>query len=54
MKDPPFNAHGQKVFTDGVRYLTKDVDAHSGGVWKIFDRFGNRQTVDEFLQVIGP
>jgi len=30
VKDPPLMP-GQKVFTGGVRYLTKDADAHSGG-----------------------
>jgi RHS repeat-associated protein len=42
VKDPPFNPHGQKVFTDGKSFLTRDVDSHSGGVWKMFDRSGNR------------
>lgn len=38
---------------DGKRFLTKDYDSHSGGVWKVFDRTGSvRQTVDEFLKPI--
>ena len=42
VKDAPFNSHGQKVFTDGKNFITPDVDGHNGGVWKIFDRKGNR------------
>jgi hypothetical protein len=42
VKDPPFNAHGQKVFTNGKDYITRDVDAHIGGVWKKFNRAGQR------------
>lgn len=37
VKDPPFKSHGQTVFTYGQRFLTKDADSHSGGVWKLFD-----------------
>ncbi|MFP8832834.1 RHS repeat-associated core domain-containing protein [Hydrogenophaga sp. XSHU_21] len=42
VKDPPFNPHGQKVFTNGKTFLTLDADGHNGGVWKLFDRHGNR------------
>src|SRR5205807_9659929 len=43
VKDPPFNSHGQKVFSDGSgRYLTRDIDGHGGGVWKMFNRAGQR------------
>jgi putative RNase toxin 21 of polymorphic toxin system len=53
-KDPPFDPKGQKVFTDGKNFLTRDADSHSGGVWKIFDRFGNRLgTYDQNLNRIG-
>jgi hypothetical protein len=38
----PFNSHGQKVYRIGNRYFTPDVDGHIGGVWKEFDRLGNR------------
>jgi hypothetical protein len=45
--------HGQKVFTDGKRFLTKDTDGHSFGVWKLFDRKGNRLgTYDQYLKQI--
>ncbi len=51
----PFNSHGQPVYTDGNRYITRDVDRHSGGTWKMFDRRGNRiGTYDENLNYIGP
>jgi putative RNase toxin 21 of polymorphic toxin system len=54
VKDAPFNSHGQKVYTDGSRYITRDVDSHSGGVWKMFDRRGNRLgTFDANLNRIG-
>jgi hypothetical protein len=54
IKDPPFNSHGQQVYTDGSRYITRDVDSHSGGVWKMFDRRGNRLgTFDANLNRIG-
>jgi Novel toxin 21 len=54
VKNPPFNAHGQKVYTDGSRYITRDVDSHSGGVWKMFDRRANRLgTYDAKLNRIG-
>lgn len=51
----PFNSHGQEVFTDGSRFITRDVDSHSGGVWKMFDRSGRRLgTYDGNLNRIGP
>jgi Pretoxin HINT domain/Novel toxin 21 len=51
----PFNSHGQDVFFDGKRYITPDVDQHSGGTWKMFDRRGRRiGTFDENLNRIGP
>jgi uncharacterized protein RhaS with RHS repeats len=43
VKDPPFNSHGQLVFKDGGRYISSDVDGHSGDrAWKVFDRSGRR------------
>lgn len=51
----PFNSHGQDVFTDGRRFITRDVDSHSGGVWKMFDSAGRRLgTYDANLNRIGP
>jgi hypothetical protein len=40
--DAPFNSHGNKVFTNGDKYITADRDGHSGGTWKMFDKSGNR------------
>jgi RHS repeat-associated protein len=42
IKDPPFDSHGQKVYTNGKKFITKDVDGHSGGTWKMFNKSGNR------------
>jgi RHS repeat-associated protein len=54
VKDPPFNPHGQKVFTNGKDFITPDVDQHNGGEWKGFDRRGNRTgTYDADLNWIG-
>jgi len=51
----PFNSHGQEVFSDGRRYITRDVDSHIGGVWKMFDKAGRRLgTYDANLNRIGP
>jgi hypothetical protein len=50
----PFDSHGQPVFSNGKRFLTPDVDSHKGGVWKMFDRRGNRLgTFDADLNRIG-
>ena len=38
----PFNSHHQPLFFNGARYITRDVEAHRGGVWKMFDRRGRR------------
>ena len=38
----PFNSHGQDAFWNGRQYITRDVDSHRGGFWKVFDRRGNR------------
>ncbi|WP_156956588.1 toxin C-terminal domain-containing protein [Stenoxybacter acetivorans] len=27
--------HGQTIFYDGKQYITRDIDAHNGGVWKM-------------------
>jgi RHS repeat-associated protein len=54
VKNPPFDSHGQKVFTNGKDYITRDVDAHIGGVWKKFNRAGNRVgTYDADLNYLG-
>ena len=38
----PFNSHGQPVFSDGKKFITRDVDSNKGGVWKMFDKKGKR------------
>ena len=54
VKDPPFNSHGQPVFTNGRDFITPDVDQHNGGEWKKFDRRGRRTgTYDSNLDRIG-
>jgi len=54
VKDPGFNSHGNKVFTNGENFITADRDMHSGGVWKMFDSAGNRLgTYDANLVRIG-
>jgi RHS repeat-associated protein len=40
--DPPFKSHGAKVFTNGQNYITADQDGHNGGVWKMFNKAGDR------------
>jgi RHS repeat-associated protein len=51
---------GEAVFTDGKRYITRDVFGHNGGAWKMADSIealGSRATragtYDEFLRRIG-
>jgi hypothetical protein len=54
VKDPGFDSHGNKVFTNGKTLITADRDSHSGGVWKVFDSSGNRLgTFDANLNRIG-
>lgn len=51
-----FNSHGQPAFYNRKErtYITPDVDGHNGGVWKMFDRRGNRLgTYDGTLNRIG-
>lgn len=50
----PFNSHGQAVFSNGKNFVTRHVDGHIGGVWKMFDRQGRRLgTYDARLNRIG-
>lgn len=40
-------SHGQAVYKKGNRYITRDVDSHNGGVWKMADsikNLGNKKT----------
>ncbi len=51
-KNFKFNSHGQAVFKRGNRFITPDIDGHNGGVWKVFDRRGNRiGTADKNLNI---
>ncbi len=40
----PFDSHGQPAFRNPKTgtYITPDIDSHTGGVWKMFGRKGNR------------
>jgi filamentous hemagglutinin len=50
----PFDSHGEDVFTDGKTFITRDVDGHCGGVWKMFNRRGTRMgAYDANLNRIG-
>jgi RHS repeat-associated protein len=55
-----YYSHGQPVFKKGNQYITPDVDAHSGGIWKMADSIENllkkktrMGTYDENLRRIG-
>ena len=42
-KDPPFSSHSQLTFKSGSKWITPDVDGHTGyQTWKVFDSAGNR------------
>jgi RHS repeat-associated protein len=53
----PFDSHGQPAYQKGSRYITPDVDAHKGGVWKMYEVKGGQPkrlgTYDEKLNRIG-
>jgi hypothetical protein len=50
--------HGQKVYKYNGKYYSRDIDAHSGGVWKVFEESGGRLkrigTADEHLTIFKP
>jgi hypothetical protein len=54
VKGADFDSHGQKVFTDGKRFISKDWDGHSGGIWKMYDKSGKVRegTYDRYLNRI--
>jgi len=53
VKDAPFDSHGQQVFTNGKKFISQDVDGHGPGVWKIFNKRGQREaTTDALLNPI--
>ncbi len=47
--------HGQKVYKKGNKYISRDVDSHNGGVWKVFEKQGNKLkragTADKDLKI---
>lgn len=52
----PFDSHGQTVYYNlkMKAYISKDIDSHKGGSWKMFDRKGRRiGTYNENLERIG-
>lgn len=34
-KKTNYRSEGQPIFTDGKRFITKDIDGHNGGAWKM-------------------
>jgi hypothetical protein len=34
--------HGQKVYEYRGKYYSRDVDAHNGGIWKVFESIGGK------------
>jgi len=55
-----YYSNGQPVFQKGKKFITVDVDSHSGGVWKMADSIKNLArkntrmgTYDQFLNRIG-
>jgi RHS repeat-associated protein len=47
--------HGQKVYKYKGKFYSRDIDAHNGGVWKVFENVGGKLkrigTADEFLNI---
>ncbi|WP_100348677.1 toxin C-terminal domain-containing protein [Luteimicrobium subarcticum] len=50
----PFDSHGQDVFSNGKRYITRDIDGHNtSNCWKVFNKQGERiGTFDSELNYI--
>ncbi len=42
---------GQPVYKKGNRYITRDIDGHTGGSWKMFDRNCRKTTYDASLEI---
>jgi len=40
-KDTGKDIKGQKIFKNGSKYITRDVDGHNGGAWKMADSIKN-------------
>lgn len=52
--------HGQAIFTNGKKYISRDIDQHKGGYWKMASSIKNLHskqtrdgTYDEDLKRIG-
>jgi hypothetical protein len=39
---PCGNTRNKPVFTNGKNYISADADGHNGGIWKLFNRAGDR------------
>lgn len=50
-KNPPFNTHGEPAYRNGQRWISRDVDAHKGGYWKMFDKYKRLGTYDKNLKI---
>lgn len=52
---PCGNTHNKPVFTNGKDYISPDRTAHKGGVWKVFNRRGDRIATAnvDFTVIIG-
>jgi len=49
-----FDPHGQPIYSNGKRFITRDVDSHNGGTWKMYNKRGKRLgTYDSNLNRIG-
>ena len=48
--------HGQKVYQYNGKFYSRDIDSHSGGVWKVFEQQNGKLrrigTTDENLNII--
>jgi hypothetical protein len=56
-----YRSSGQRVFTNGKTFITQDVDAHNGGLWKMARTVGDlggkgtrMGTYDYDLNYVGP
>lgn len=59
-KKTNYHSHGRPVFQKGNRFITRDVDCHNGGFWKMADSVKNLArkqtrlgTYDQFLNRVG-
>jgi hypothetical protein len=52
VKNPPF-ATKNIVFYNGIQYISPDIDGHSGGFWKVLEKYKGKRiaTYDKLLRV---